>query len=358
MLSAVRRQRAVVLGGGIIGLSIARRLAGEGWSVTILERGEPGREASWAAAGMLAPHLEFDPRSPLFAPAVRSRALYPAFARDLEEETGLGVDLRLDGVLSPLEEARGTDPLPEGALRMAGADLRAFEPALGPDVEAALYFPEDGSVDNRALVAALLASAEMRGVCVRRRSSAQEVLAPDGAVRGVRGRSEAEGDFVIECDAAVNCAGAWAAEPRVPGVETTMRPVKGQMLLLELPRSGPPGPRFTIYSHEAYVVPRKDGRVIVGTTVEDRGFDKTVEAGAVRALLEGAIRLVPSLSAARLADTWAGLRPLGAGVLPTLGPAGPAGYYLAVGHYRNGILLAPLTALVLSERMAGREASF
>ncbi|HVR74031.1 MAG TPA: glycine oxidase ThiO [Planctomycetota bacterium] len=348
----------MVLGGGIIGLSIARRLAGDGWSVTILERAEPGREASWAAAGMLAPHLEFDPRSPLFAPALRSNALYPAFAREIEEETGLGIDLRLDGVLSPIEEARMAESLPDGARRVTGADLRTFEPALGHHVEAALYFPEDGSVDNRALVTALLASAKMRGVCIKSRSNAEEVLAPDGAVLGVRARSEAEGDHVIECEVAVNCAGAWAAEPRVPGVETRMRPVKGQMLLLELPRSGPPGPRFTIHSHEAYVVPRTNGRVIVGTTVEDRGFDKTVEAGAVRALLDGAIRLVPSLATARLADAWAGLRPLGAGVLPSLGPVGPAGYYLAVGHYRNGILLAPLTALVLSEMIAGREASF
>jgi len=183
------------------------------------------------------------------------------------------------------------------------------------------------------------------------RSRVEEVLTTSGAVRGVR---TTQGE--IAADVVINCAGAWAGEIRVPGAEVKVRPIKGQMLALEVPEAAPASgrPRLTLYSHHAYVVPRSDGRIIVGTTVEDRGFDKTVEAGAVARLVAGATKLCPALSSARFLEAWAGLRPLGEDELPRIGPAGPRGYFLAVGHYRNGILLTPLTAKLLADSVAGR----
>ncbi|MBI4606970.1 MAG: glycine oxidase ThiO [Planctomycetes bacterium] len=351
MSPSPRGRQAVVIGGGVIGLSVARSLAAEGWGVTVLEKGdEPGQEASSAAAGMLAPLLELEQGSEVLDLGLRSRALYPAWVRELEAETGISVDLRLDGILAlPAPGGPGAAP-PTGALRLAGPALREAEPALAPEHAEAWLFPDDGSVDPRALVQAILASARNRGAQVLTGVDAAEVLTADGRVTGVR----TSGGTALEADAVVLCAGAWASLVRVPGLQIAVRPVKGQMALLDTSAAPGASPRRVVYSHHAYLVPRSDGRLVAGTTVEDRGFDKTVEAGAVARLLEGAFRLCPSLRAARFAEAWAGLRPLGETPAPRIGPAGPGGFFLAVGHYRNGILLAPVTAERVVDAILGR----
>ncbi len=239
---------------------------------------------------------------------------------------------------------------PPCATRVSGRDLRALEPALSPAFEDALYFPSEGSVDNRALVLALLHSLKIRGVEVTSRAEVEEVLVAGSRVSGVRIREK-----TIRADIVINCAGAWAGNIRGPFPRARVRPIKGQMLLLDRGGSSTLGPQLTVYSHLAYTVPRSDGRVIVGTTVEDRGFDKQVEASQVSRLLEGALKLCPSLASARFVEAWAGLRPLGDEIPPRVGPEGPDGYFVAVGHYRNGILLAPWTARQIVDQIHGRE---
>jgi glycine oxidase len=342
----------VVIGGGVIGLSIARQLAMEGWSITILEKSEPGKEATSAAGGMLAPRLEFPSGSPLLELGLASKALYPDYVREIEEESGLAVDLRFNGILRPLGTEEESAETPEGAAKIEHHELHELEVCLSPAFHQAFYYPREGSVDNRALASALLLSSKRRGVEVVSRTEVSEVLVSSGRVCGVMTPEKSFGADIV-----INCAGAWAGNVHVPFTQTKVKPIKGQMLLLDRGRSSKQGPRLAVYSHSAYVVPRSDGRVIVGTTVEDRGFDKVVEAGAVSKLIEGALRLCPSLSTARFVEAWAGLRPLGEGSLPRVGPEGPEGYFVAVGHYRNGILLAPWTARRLVDQIQGRRAS-
>jgi len=346
----------MVIGGGIIGLSAARELARQGWAVTVLEKGEPGQEATHAAAGMLAPRLEYAPGSSLLEAGIESQALYPSFARELEEETGIRVDLRWNGLVAPLAEGEEPPHATNEARRIRGREIQAIEPALSDQVRDALYFAEEGSVDNRAVVRALLAACRARGVKILAETTAESVLLDGNHVRGVSTR-----DAALDADVVINCAGAWAGQIRVPGAPLRTRPIKGQMLCLDaskLKGDAPARtlPARTIYSHDAYIVPRTDGRIIVGTTVEDRGFDKTIEPWAIAKLLDSAVKLCPALAALPLAETWAGLRPLGDDTAPRIEQVGPEGYFIAIGHYRNGILLAPLTARLLADRVSGREA--
>jgi glycine oxidase len=342
---SLRSPDCAVIGGGIIGLAAARRLAGAGLRVALFERREPGREASWAAAGMLCPRLEDDGESVLLDAGVESLRLYPDFAAALEGETDRSVDLRLDGVLAP-GLSGGPKRLLDAARRLEGAALREVEPALAPEVRTALFVGGEGSIDNRALSSALLESCRGRGVEVHNGCRVLEVLAPESRVRGV---VTDLGEFSVPI--VVNAAGAWSDLVRAPGPPLGVHPVKGQMLLVNASGRKPAAPRHTIYGHDVYVVPRSDGRVIIGTTVEDRGFDKSVDELTVRSLLDRASRLVPGLRGLDPVETWAGLRPKGPVPLPAVGPHGPEGYFVAVGHYRNGILLTPWTEKQLAAAM-------
>jgi glycine oxidase len=339
---------AVVIGAGVVGLGVARRLAAAGLRVAALDRGAPGREASYAAAGMLCPRLEFDSSSQLGRLGCQSLTLYPAFTAELEAESGRSIDLRLNGVLRPLlpETAQASAPEPEATSPRSDAvrwverpELRELEPGLDPAIERAIFHEGEGSVDNRALVDALREACARRGVDVRVGVRVMRVLEGTSRVRGVA----TEGGEVA-APIVVNAAGAWAGLVPGPGAPLAVRPIKGQMLRLD--RSAIPGARLehTVYCHAAYVVPRTDGRVVVGTTVEDCGYDKTVDDGAIERLRQGAVRLVPGLAAAPVRETWAGLRPKGPTEAPIVGRWGIDGYFVAVGHYRNGILLAPWTA--------------
>jgi glycine/D-amino acid oxidase-like deaminating enzyme len=299
---------------------------------------------------MLAPQLEFHSLPERLAMGVAARDLYPGFAAEIEAETGLKLDLRLDGIVAPIAPGKPAGETPGGARRLTERELQDCELGLDRRFREGFFFQGDGSVDNRALVDALVRSCRLRGVEVRGSSPAEEVVVRGGRVQAVRAAQEE-----VEADIAVNCAGAWAGQIRATAPPLPIRPIKGQMLLLD--RGAPPlgPPRLTVYSELAYLVPRSDGRVVVGTTVEDRGYDKQVEAGAVERLLRGALSLCPGLVSARFVEAWAGLRPLGGSELPLVGPHGPEGYFVAVGHYRNGILLAPLTARALADFVAGRD---
>lgn len=342
-----------VVGGGLIGGSAARALAGAGLRVRLIDPNRPCREASYAAAGMLALPLEPGLAGPFFELCRRSRSLFPDFASLLHEETGLDAELARSGTIVPVQD--DDDEAWAGSLADAGrgagvrvdrmdrADLRRHEPWLSEAHRFALHFPDDLSVDNRRLCEAMVAALEAREIpCVIGRP----VVGLERSSAAVTAVRLADGEKV-PAGAVVLCAGAWSGLvdglPRPLPVE----PRRGQMLAL----GAPPGAfRHTIFSASAYLVPRADGRVFVGATVERVGFDKRVTAQAIARLIAGARRVAPGLGSAGLVEAWAGLRPGTPDDLPILGPDPEVPNLIyATGHFRNGILLAPVTAEIVLE---------
>lgn len=326
----------VIAGAGIIGLSVAIELRRAGASVAVLDRGEPGREASSAAAGML---VADDPAT---APKLKTLArmsaeMYPAFVEELELRSGIEVGLENRGTLYI---AQSDDELPGSPL--SAGDLRSLEPGL-VDLPR-VYFLEEQTVDPRLLVQAALATAKKMGVAVHHEALVERVgiaTACDLEVRTTVGP--------YSTATFVNCAGAWAAG--IAGVSVPSRPVKGQMLTVIPPASEL---RHVIRSHEVYLLPRRSGRVLIGATVEEVGFDKTVQPEAIKRLHRVASSLLPWIQEAKMIDAWAGLRPGSPDGLPLLGAGSIPGTYIATGHFRNGILLAPITAALMVDLIQER----
>ncbi len=349
------RPDVVVVGGGIIGCALAAELAARGRAVTVLERGEPGGEASGAAAGMLTPQHEAREQDAFFDLALESRELYPAWIGRLFEETGLEVGYHRTGLLHCRYEGEAGGPV---AARWAwqrasglavverSRDALAREVAgrLSPEVAEAVFFPNEAVVDPRRLTRAVRLLAERRGVRVLTGTPVAGFRIHNGTCRGVETAAGA-----IEAAAVVDAAGAWAAfDPSLP-MKLPVRPVRGQIVELRLPGR----PLETIVSSdEVYVVPRTDGSVLLGSTVEHVGFRNEVTAEAVGSLIAAAVRLVPALGEARFVTAWAGLRPGTPDGLPILGASPVPGLFLAAGHFRNGILLAPVTARRLCDLVA------
>jgi len=330
------------VGGGIIGLSLSIALHKRGARVLVVERSEPGREASYAAAGMLADCTVETPAA-LQSLATASAQMYLEFAHELEDESGIDVDLRDDGTLvfPPAEHVHERPGFTTESLLPAA--LAQLEPGLADPARPAFYLKER-SVDPRALTAAALKAAKHRGVDISSGTAVTEVLVSDGRVTGVSTDKTTYGAPVV-----VNCAGAWAGH--LPPLRFPTRPVKGQMLaLVGAPRNTP---RHVIRAPEVYVVPRSDGRVLIGTTVEDAGFDKRTDPETIHRLHQAAVRLIPALGEGRLLEDWAGLRPGTPDDLPILGATVLPGYFIATGHFRDGILLAPVTADVMAQVMTG-----
>ena len=329
----------IVVGGGIIGLSISIALRKRGAQVLVAERGEPGREASYAAAGMLAD-------TPVELPAALrevagvSASMYPAFVHELEDESGIKVDLRDHGTLflSPEHGVNGHS-LP--------APLSELEPALAGHDEPIAFFKER-SVDPRALAAAALAAAKHRDVDIASGTSVSAVLVSEGRVTGVQTDRTTYNAPVV-----VNCAGAWSGQ--VAPYPFPTRPVKGQMLAVVGPHDTI---RHVIRSSDVYLVPRSDGRIVIGSTIEEAGFDKRTDADTIHRLHQAALRLVPALSEARIHESWAGLRPGTPDGLPLLGSTSTVGYFAATGHFRDGILLTPVTAHVMAQVITGSDPQY
>jgi len=346
----------VVVGGGIIGLSIAREAALAGLRVRLLERGEIGREASSAAAGLLSPQAEADRAGPLFTLGLSSRDLFPEFAGRVAEESGLDPALSHRGTLVAARLGPETEELDRRfafqrslglpAERFGGEALRLMEPALHPDWCEALYLPRDLTVDNVILVQGLRLSAARLGVRLQEGVRADRLLVENGRVVGV-----GAGGGCARAGAVVIAAGAWSGEVAGPGIPPLpSSPVRGQILCL-----GPAAaPVFPIFSHLCYLVPRRDGRVLAGSTMEQAGFDRSVTGAGLRDLSAGALALVPALATAPFHSAWAGLRPAHPDGLPAIGRAAP-GLLYACGHLRNGILLAPVTARVVARLLADQD---
>jgi glycine oxidase len=313
----------IVLGGGIIGLGVAWELARRGAQVTLLERDAPARAASWAAAGMLAPRTEQIADAPLRALALESLRLYPDFAADLLEASGIDIHLRLHGIL----------------------DLRP----LADEPRSAVFSPDEGQVDNRLLGRALTEAADRAGVRIRRNCAATALVCSARRVTGV----QTEAGF-LAASSVVNALGAWAgALPGVPEPFTVpVRPVKGQICAVQTP---PGYLRCVVWmTGGLYLVPRDDGRLLVGATVEERGFDDRVTAGGIHHLMSGLLRVMPGAANFAIGETWAGLRPDTPDGRPYIGLSELEGYVLATGHYRNGILLAPVTARCIADAITGK----
>ncbi|HET7113230.1 MAG TPA: glycine oxidase ThiO [Pyrinomonadaceae bacterium] len=357
MDSAQHTADVVIIGGGVIGLTIARALAQRGaGEVCLIERDGLGREASFAAAGMLAPQAEANSQDDFFKLATRSRDLYANFAASLRDETRIDVELDTTGTLylaltdNDLEEIekRYAWQTAAGLIveKLTSSQARQLEPCISPNVLAALRFPHDVQVENRRLLSALANSVERLGVSVLTGTSVESINLHKERVTGVQ-----TSRGFISCPAVVIAAGTWssfvgfsrASEKPLIAIE----PVRGQMVSFD---ARPQLTRHVIYSPRGYIVPRHDGRLLAGSTSEHAGFARQVTGGGMSSILKNAEEISPSVSALPIVDTWAGLRPRAPDSLPVLGPCDEiGGLFYATGHYRNGILLAPVTGELITE---------
>jgi glycine oxidase len=350
----------LIVGGGVIGLALARALArASAGRIVLVERATLGMEASHAAGGMLAAQAECDRADPFLELACRSRDLYPELAEALLEETGINIELERTGTLylcfterderEALERYRWQTSAGLAVERLTGDEARRLEPSLSNEALMALRFPLDWQVENRRLVASLAASAEKLGVYLLTGTSVESLLLERGRINGVsttRGR--------IYAPVVVAASGAWASSLLNASAgqhAIQIEPVRGQMLCFE---ARPPLMRHVIYSPRGYLVPRADGRILAGSTTEHAGFCKQVTASGTHTILTNALEIAPALGELSLVDAWSGLRPRAADDLPVLGACTQtAGLFYALGHYRNGILLAPITAELLALEITG-----
>jgi len=342
----VRNWDVIIIGGGIIGLSLSLELRKRGASVLVVERGEAGREASYAAGGMLV-DCSIETPAALQPLATASARMYPEFVHELEVESGIKVDLRDQGaiVLPPPEHLHESSGFFPG--KVIPASLAELEPALSETNRPAFYLQER-SVDPRALTRAALQTAKRRDVDFSSGDAVTAVNETDGRVVGVTTTKTK-----FHASKVVNCAGAWSGQIAPYAFPT--RPVKGQMLcLIATSRTLL---KHVIRSPEVYLIPRSDGRIIVGTTVEEAGYDKRTDITTIQRLHRAAIRLVPELRNAKILEDWAGLRPGTPDGLPILGATTTLGYYVATGHFRDGILLAPITAYLMAQVIQGENPS-
>ncbi len=343
----VKNWDVIVVGGGIIGLSLAIELRKKDASVLVVERGEPGREASHAAGGMLVDcPLETAPA--LQSLATASARLYPEFVHELQVESGLPIDLRDHGaiIFPPPEHVHEWSE--SASAKALPASLADMEPALA-DLKRPAFFLKERSVEPRGLTAGALKAAKHRGVDF---SSGDPVTGVNLAAGRVAGVITTKTRFLAP--KVVNCAGAWSGQIAPHAFPT--RPVKGQMLCLVPPVRGLL--KHVLRSPEIYLIPRSDGRIVVGTTVEEAGFDKRTDVVTIQRLHHAAVALVPDLRNAKILEDWAGLRPGTPDALPILGATATPGYYVATGHFRDGILLAPITAQVMAEVITGNDCKY
>jgi glycine oxidase len=328
----------LIAGAGIIGLSTALELAGRGLRVTVLERGHAMREASWAAAGMLAAR---DPENP---PELRplselSISLYSDYLNTIESLSGLQVPLRTSDTL------QGSDRNHSFSQSLSPAEIAARLPELN-HAGRGFFLLEEHSLDPRDLCAALPKAVATADITLIEQSPVLAIRRTPGSVEIVASQAEYSAAHFI------NCCGAWAgAIAHLPTIE----PRKGQMVTVKLPAHR--NLDCVIRTPELYLVPRGDGRVVIGASVERAGFDKSVQETTIQGLLDEAAALWPPIQEAEIVETWAGLRPGSGDGLPIIGPGGEDNCWIASGHFRNGIMLAPATARVMGELISGQSPS-
>jgi glycine oxidase len=339
----------VVVGGGIMGCACAWELARHGHSVVLFERSIPGAEASSAAAGILGAGVEHHEHGPLARLARESRRLYPGFVRELVRRTGIDPEYRECGVLevdfgrAPRRAKRSRN----APRSLAGPALRRLEPALSERVRSGILHARDARVDPRLLLRALRIAAGRDGVVFRTGAYVRRVVMQGERAVGI---ALDDGEIVAARHVVV-AAGSWTTLVEGTGLPAgAVVPARGQIVEIETPE---PLLRRVVFGPGAYLVPRDDGRVLVGSTLEFVGYRREVTAGAVRDLLSAAIRLVPALANAEFRSSWSSFRPYTKSERPLIGASSVPGLVLATGHYRNGILLAPVTARIVGALVRG-----
>ena len=356
-------QDVLIIGGGVIGLSIARELQKKGAGrITIVDRGTLGGEASWAAAGMLAPNVEVSTDPSFHSFCTASRDLYPDFCQSLLDETGIDPELDRSGTLfvaftdEDLDELdehyRRLDRKDSGVERLAATAIVELEPFISDKIREGLLFPNDWQVENRKLVSALGRYAELNGIRLVEHEEVSTLLTDGSRVIGAR---ISNSDLLA--DVVVLATGAWTSfiklgDTRVP---IEVKPIRGQMICFDTAHRQL---NRVVFSRRGYVTPRVDGRVLVGASVEDAGFDKSVSATITDSLIGAGIEIAPRLGAFSITEVWAGLRPFAADGLPVIGEVpGYENLLVATGHFRNGILLAPKTAEIVAEKIVDKVVS-
>lgn len=346
----------LIIGGGIIGLSIARELhKRKAGKITILDRGEIGKEASHAAAGMLAPNAETEKLDGFYRFCDESNKSYSAFCDELFDETGVDVELNKSGTLylalteNDSAEIRQRFEWQKNAGLdvefLSANDTKRLEPFISPDVRESLFFPNDWQVENRKLFHALEKFAEFNEIEIREKTEIQRLIIENGKIIGAETESE---KFYAE--KVILTAGAWSSLIETENFALPeVKPIRGQMISFHTAKQLY---ERVIYSSRGYLVPRRDGRILIGATVEDVGFDKNLTEAGIEYLRETAFEIAPSLANLEISEKWTGLRPISKDGLPILGEvSGIENLFIATAHYRNGILLAPLTAKILAERI-------
>ena len=354
MIQANATAELIVVGGGVIGLSVARAVARKGVSsVMLIDRAGLGNEASFAAAGMLAPQAEADRADDFFKLACQSRDMYSAFAAALEDESGIDIELDTSGTIylaftdNDLEEVDQRYEWQTSAgfpvEKLNAQEVNELEPCVANNVRAALRFPLDWQVENRRLLVALATANQKLGVRVVTGTTVESLRTERDRITGVE-----TSDGFVSTQKVVIAGGAWTDFIKAEGIpKLSIQPVRGQMICFE---TSPRLARHVIYSPRGYLVPRRDGRLLAGSTTENAGFDKRVTARGLHSILSNALEISPRIGDLPLINSWAGLRPRSGDNLPVLGRAGAIeGLYYATGHYRNGILLAPITGELLAD---------
>ncbi|MDX2021483.1 MAG: glycine oxidase ThiO [Deltaproteobacteria bacterium] len=347
-----------IVGGGIMGCVVALRLAQQGFAVTVVERGIPGAEASSAAAGILGPQWEMEQPGPLLDLGLKSRALYPAFAAELRELTGMDIgykrcgliEVALDeaGAVALRERQRWQSALGLRAEFLTGAQARELEPELGPGVCAGLYLPDEGAVNPRTLARALSQAAASVGVTFVQGHYVRRV-----DVRGERAHGVELDGHSLPADVVVVAAGSWSSLVEGGQVPSpVVRPARGQALSVQM---RPPLFKHVIAPYQkGYLVPRDDGMAVIGSTLEMVGYRKEVTVEGLHSILQTASAVVPALGPLPITETWSNFRPYTSDLLPVLGHTTVTGLFLATGHHRYGILLAPITGELLAQQIMGQ----
>ncbi|GHB11766.1 glycine oxidase ThiO [Modicisalibacter luteus] len=344
----------LVVGGGVIGMMTTLQLADAGHRVTLVERGECGKEASWAGGGIVSPLYPWRYSMPISQLSRWSEGFYPELSLRLLEETGIDPEYRQKGLLYLRvdDEGRALDWAREVGkpLERVGADfLYAKEPQAAPGFASGLWMPTLGSIRNPRLAQALRARlSAMSRVELREGVAVERLVIERGRVSGVASREER---FNAEC--VIVCGGAWAGQLlETAGVSVPVRPVKGQMILFKAPLGLV---ERVVLMDGRYVIPRNDGRILAGSTLEDTGYDKSLTAEARESLHDSALRIIPALSDCSVERHWAGLRPGSPDGIPFIG-AVPSidGLHINAGHYRNGLVLAPASTRLLVDQLLGR----
>lgn len=347
-----RTARVVIIGGGLIGALSALRLADAGVDVLVIERTAPGAEASGAAAGILSPYAEAKGPGALFDLGVESLALHASLNEELRGRAGVDTGFERHGVLEVARDEAEAESLivrtawqRERNLPVEALDartLRQREPALAASLLHGMFFPDDATVDPPRLMAGVVQAAARAGVRFRSGVTARKVVIERGRTKGVE-----TDDGLVEGDTVVVCAGAWSGlVDQALGDPASVRPMRGQLVELE---TRPPPTRSVVFAHGGYLVPRADGRVVVGSTLEFVGFRRGVTVDGVAKLLTLAARTVPSLADATVSRMWSNFRPFTEDRVPLVGTRHIEGLVIATGHHRSGVLLAPVTAEIVRD---------